>query len=504
MTTKHILALDQGTTSSRAIVFNDQGVICGEAHKEFRQHFPQSGWVEHDAMEILETQLETARQAMKNARIEARHVVAIGVTNQRETTVVWDRATGRPIARAIVWQDRRTAATTDQMKRDGMEAHVSRLTGLVLDPYFSATKIAWILDHTPGARTRAAKGELAAGTIDTWLLWNLTGGTVHATDVTNASRTLLMNLDTLDWDSELLKLFHVPREVLPVIRPCDAEFGVVAAAVFGAQIPIRALIGDQQSALFGQLCTRQGMAKNTFGTGCFMLMQVGETVARSEHRLLGTVAWQRAGERAKYAIEGGVFAGGCAIQWLRDGLGIIKSAADVNGLAGSVPDSGGVVMVPAFTGLGAPYWDPSARGTIIGVSRGTTAAHIARATLEGIAHQVADLMDAVTSDAGKALDIVRVDGGASASDLLMQLQADLLGVPVERPRVVETTAQGAAFMAGLAAGVWRDQSQVDKIREVDRTFAPQWSEDRRMASRTQWRRAVERSLKWDDGAAASK
>jgi len=503
MSADHILALDQGTTSSRGMILNQHGAIRGVAQKEFQQHFPQPGWVEHNAQDIVDTQLETARQAIKNARIEARHIAAIGITNQRETTVVWDRATGRPIAKAIVWQDRRTASTTDQMRRDGVEAQVTKITGLLLDPYFSATKIAWILDHVPGARSRAQKGELAAGTIDSWLLWNLTGGVVHATDVTNASRTLLLNLRTLDWDDEMLRLFHVPREVLPKVLPCDADFGVVPASVFGTEIPIRAMIGDQQSALFGQLCTRPGMAKNTFGTGCFMLMQVGEAAVQSKNRLLSTVAWQRKGAQANYAIEGSVFVGGSAIQWLRDGLGIIRSAADVNPLASSVADSGGVMVVPAFTGLGAPRWDPSARGIICGLTRGSTAAHIARATLEGIAHQVADLMQAMSADAGKPLNLLRVDGGASASDLLMQMQADLCGVAVERPKVVESTAQGAAFMAGLGVGLWSNPSQIEKVREIDRTFAPTWSADRRNASRSQWQRAVERCTKWDEGKAGS-
>jgi glycerol kinase len=503
MTAKHILALDQGTTSSRGIVFDEHGAICGVAQKEFRQHFPQSGWVEHDAEEIWQTQLETARQAIKNARVEARHIAAIGITNQRETTVVWERSTGRPIANAIVWQDRRTAPVTERLKRDGAEAHVSRITGLVLDPYFSATKIAWILDHVPGARARADKGELAAGTIDTWQLWKLTGSAVHATDVTNASRTSLMNLRTQAWDPELLRLFDVPASVLPEIRACDAAFGVAPAELFGAEVPIRAMVGDQQAALFGQLCTRPGMAKNTFGTGCFMLMQVGEQAVDSRNHLLSTMAWKRGDAAATYAIEGSVFVGGSAIQWLRDGLGIIRSAPDVNALASSVPDAGGVMMVPAFTGLGAPHWDPTARGVIVGISRGTKAAHIARATLEGIAHQVADLMQAMTADAGKALDVLRVDGGASASDMLMQMQADLLGVPVERPKVVESTAQGAAFMAGLAAGVWSDPSQIEHIRQIDRTFVPVWSADRRSAARAQWQRAIERSRQWDEGKAGT-
>lgn len=499
MAATHILALDQGTTSSRAIVFDAAGVIRGVSQREFPQIFPRAGWVEHDPETIWSTQLETARQAVAAAGLQGRDIAAIGITNQRETTVVWERATGRPISNAIVWQDRRTATVTDRMKREGVESEIAQCTGLVLDPYFSATKIAWILDQVPGARARAERGELAVGTIDTWLLWKLTGGAVHATDVTNASRTLLMDLRTRSWAPDLLRRFGVPQPTLPTIHACDATFGVAGAAHLGAEIPVRAMIGDQQAALFGQSCTRPGMAKNTFGTGCFMLMQVGAQPVVSRNRLLGTVAWQRGAEAAAYAIEGSVFVGGSAVQWLRDGLGIIRAAPEVNALAASVPDAGGVMMVPAFTGLGAPHWDPAARGTIVGISRGTRAAHIARATLEGIAHQVADLLQAMTADAGRALDVLRVDGGAAASDLLMQMQADLLGVAVERPRLVESTAQGAAFMAGLAVGLWRDPSQVERLRQVDRTFEPIWSADRREMARAQWRRAVERSRSWDEG-----
>jgi glycerol kinase len=496
MARSHILALDQGTTSSRAIVFDALGAVCGVAQREFAQHFPNPGWVEHDASEIWTSQLATARDALKAAGIAAQDVAAIGITNQRETVVVWDRASGRPIAPAIVWQDRRTASEIDRLRADGIEPLISDRTGLLLDPYFSATKIAWILDHVPGARARAERGELATGTIDTWLLWNLTGGHVHATDVTNASRTMLMDRRTLAWDPELLKVLRVPAPLLPRIEACDAEFGVVPAELLGAEIPVRGILGDQQAALFGQRCTASGMAKNTFGTGCFMLMQVGTEPVTSRHRLLGTIAWRRSGEPAMHALEGSVFVGGSAIQWLRDGLGIIRSAPEVNALAQSVPDSGGVVMVPAFTGLGAPHWDPQARGAMFGITRGTTAAHLARATLDGIAHQVADLAEAMCADAGRPLEVLRVDGGASASDFLMQLQADLLGIPLERPRVVETTAQGAAFMAGLACGLWKAASEIERVRVVDRRFEPASSVSDRVRARDEWKLAVECSRRW--------
>jgi glycerol kinase len=496
MARSHILALDQGTTSSRAIVFDASGAVCGVAQREFAQHFPRPGWVEHDASEIWASQLGTAREALRAAGITAADVAAIGITNQRETVVVWERASGRPIAPAIVWQDRRTAPEIERLRAAGFERMVAERTGLLLDPYFSATKISWILDHVPGARDRAERGELAAGTIDAWLLWNLTGGRVHATDVTNASRTMLMDRRALAWDPELMKALRVPEPLLPRIRECDAEFGLTTEQLLGGEIPVRGMLGDQQAALFGQRCTALGMAKNTFGTGCFMLMQVGAEPVRSRNRLLGTVAWRRTGEPAMHALEGSVFVGGSAIQWLRDGLGIIHSAPEVNALAQSVPDSGGVVMVPAFTGLGAPHWDPQARGSMFGITRGTTAAHVARATLEGIAHQVADLAEAMCADAGRPLEVLRVDGGASASDFLMQLQADLLGIPLERPRVVETTAQGAAFMAGLGCGLWREASEIEQVRAVDRRFEPSGKALDRVRARERWKLAVECSRRW--------
>jgi glycerol kinase len=496
MSRTHILALDQGTTSSRAIVFDASGVARGTAQREFTQGFPQPGWVEHDAQEIWRTQLDTARGALKAAGVAAADVAAIGITNQRETVVVWERASGLPIAPAIVWQDRRTSPQIEALRASGIEPMVIERTGLLLDPYFSATKIAWLLDHVSGARTRAERGELAAGTVDSWLLWNLSGGAVHATDVTNASRTMLMDRRTLAWDPELLAALRVPASTLPRIQPSDAAFGVSKAELLGAEIPVHGILGDQQAALFGQRCTEPGMAKNTFGTGCFMLMQTGTRAATSRHRLLGTVAWQRSAEPAHHALEGSVFVGGSAIQWLRDGLGIIRTAPEVNALAASVSDAGGVMMVPAFTGLGAPRWDPHVRGAMLGITRGTTAAHIARATLEGIAHQVADLADAMSADAGTPLSLLRVDGGAAASDFLMQLQAELLGIVLERPKVVETTAQGAAFMAGLGCGLWSDAAQLARMRTVDRTFQPTWDPGRRAEARARWERAIECSRSW--------
>ncbi len=491
-----LLALDQGTTSSRAVVVDATGRFLGVAQRELPQHFPQPGWVEHDPEDIWRTQRETAVSAIKAAGVRAADIAAVGITNQRETVMVWERSTGRPIAPAIVWQDRRTAEVTARLRAEGHEARVSEVTGLLLDPYFSATKIAWLLDQVPGARARAERGELAAGTVDTWLLWRLTDGAVHATDVTNASRTSLMDLRALDWHSGMLELFRVPRVMLPAIRACDADFGVVAAAHLGAAVPIRAVLGDQQAALHGQRCDRAGMAKSTFGTGCFLLMQVGERVPVSRHRLLSTVAWRRGAARPLYALEGSVFVGGSAVQWLRDGLGIIRTAAEVNELAGSVPDAGGVVMVPAFTGLGAPHWDPCARGTILGLTRGSTAAHLARATLEGVAHQVADLVQAMQADAGCPLDALRVDGGASASDLLMQMQADLLGTRLERPAVLESTAMGVAFMAGLAVGVWKDERELEGLHRSERSFEPSMRAADRTAARARWAIAIERARSW--------
>jgi len=495
---KYILALDQGTTSSRAILFNHDGGIVATAQKEFRQIFPKPGWVEHDAQEIWATQAGVASEVLHKARAKAADVAAIGITNQRETTVVWDRKTGKPICNAIVWQDRRTASICDKLRAQKLDKLIQRKTGLIVDAYFSATKVQWILQNVKGAKARAAKGELAFGTIDSWLLWNLTGGKVHATDVSNASRTMLYDIRKGIWDDELLKIFGVPRSMLPDVRDSSGEFG--ATSLLGGSIPIAGIAGDQQSALFGQICTKPGMVKNTYGTGCFMLMNTGTKPINSKNKLLTTVAWRING-RTEYALEGSVFIAGAAIQWLRDGLGIIRQSADVEALAASVPDTGGVYLVPAFAGLGAPHWDAYARGTLLGLTRGTTAAHIARATLEGIALQVMDILKAMEADAGIKLKELRVDGGASVNNLLMQLQCDLLGVPVVRPKVNETTALGAACLAGLAVGYWKNLADIAKHWQVDRKFKPSM----KAAARTQitqgWNRALGRAKGWEEKSA---
>jgi glycerol kinase len=492
---KSILALDQGTTSSRAIAFGRGGEVLGMAQQEFRQIFPRPGWVEHDAEEIWRTQRDVAAQALAKAGLAASEVAGIGITNQRETTVLWDRATGRPVAPAIVWQDRRTAARCDALRQAGHEPLFTRKTGLLLDAYFSGTKLAWLLEHVKGARERAEGGDLAFGTIDSWLLWQLSGGREHATDASNASRTLLFNIHSGDWDDELLAALDIPRAVLPKVVPSSGIVASTACEGLPGGIPIAGIAGDQQAALFGQACHRPGMAKNTYGTGCFLLMNTGERAAASTHRLLTTVAWRR-GERTTYALEGSVFIAGAAIQWLRDGLGLIARASDIDALAASVPDSGGALFVPALSGLGAPYWDPHSRGTIVGITRGTTRAHLARATLEAIAFQSAELIEAMTADSGIALAELRVDGGATASNLLMQVQADLLGVPVVRPRVTETTALGAAYLAGLATGFWRDEEEIAAMWARDRVFEPNLSRGARDERMGEWKRAVERSLDW--------
>ena len=488
----HVLALDQGTTSSRALLFDDAGAVVCSAQREIGQHFPQPGWVEHDPDEIWASQLATARDALAQAGAQA-EVAALGLTNQRETVVVWDRATGEPVHRAIVWQDRRTADACARLAAQGHADAVRRRTGLVLDPYFSGTKLAWILDHVPGARARAQAGDLAFGTVDTWLVWKLTGGRVHATDVTNASRTLLMDLATLDWSDEMLDLLDVPRAVLPEIRPSAGSFGTTDPDVLGAAVPITGVAGDQHAALFGQRCTRPGLAKATFGTGCFLLMHTGTEPVASGHGLLTTLAWQVEGEPPQYALEGSVFVAGAAVQWLRDELGLIETSADVEMLAASVPDADGVVVVPAFTGLGAPYWDPHARGTVLGLTRGTRAAHLARATLDGVAHQTADVLEAMTADMGTPLAELRVDGGMTANGLLMQTQADLVGVPVVRPEIAETTALGAAFLAGLGAGVW-SPADLDARWAESARWAPSGADV--TPRRARWRRAVERASDW--------
>lgn len=494
-----ILALDQGTTSSRAILFGHDGAIRGSAQKEFPQIFPESGWVEHDPEEIWRSQLEVARSALQKAGVNAKEVSAIGITNQRETTVVWDRRSGKPIHNAIVWQDRRTAGFCDELKRAGHGELIKRKTGLVIDAYFSGSKLRWLLDKVPGARDRAHRGELAFGTIDTWLVWNLTGGRLHVTDSSNASRTMLYNLEAGAWDEELLRLLDVPREVLPEVRTSSEVYGETEAGLFGTSIRIAGIAGDQQAALFGQNCFQHGMAKNTYGTGCFMLMNIGSRPMPSKHELLTTVGWSVNGQ-TEYALEGSVFIGGAVVQWLRDGLGIIKSSADIEALAASVPDSGDVYLVPAFAGLGAPHWDQYARGTITGLTRGTTAANLARAALEGIAFQVADVLEVMREDSGIQLNELRVDGGAAANNLLMQFQADILRVPVVRPKVTETTALGAAFLAGLAVGFWRDEKDIQGLWQRDRTFEPVMGLDESARRWGRWAEALKRSKEWEEKA----
>lgn len=494
-----VMAFDQGTTSSRAILFDHSGSIVGVAQREFEQHYPQSGWVEHDANEIWKTQLAVGREVLEQTGVSAQDVVAIGITNQRETTVVWDRTTGQPIANAIVWQDRRTAEYCDKLREAGHTDKVQAKTGLVIDAYFCATKIRWILENVPDARGRAERGELAFGTIDSWLLWNLTAGNVHATDVTNASRTMLLNIENCQWDDDLLDLFEIPRSMLPEVLPSSHVYGESNADLLGAAIKLGGAAGDQQSALFGQNCTEHGMAKNTYGTGCFMLMNVGDTPVPSKCKLLTTVACGLE-QASQYALEGSVFIAGAAIQWLRDGVQMIDSAPEVEGLAASVPDSDGVYMVPAFAGLGAPYWDAYARGAIIGITRGTTRAHIARAALEGIAFQVADVLDAMKTDSGMPMTELRVDGGASANDLLMQFQSDISQVPVIRPKVIETTALGAAFLAGLAVGFWNSPEEITGVWQTDRVFEPKMSVDEVTHRRTRWQDALGRSRHWEPGS----
>jgi glycerol kinase len=493
---RFVLALDQGTTSSRALLFDAQGRVAGLGQRETTQHYPRPGWVEQDPEEIFQSQLGVAREALARAGASAADVAAIGITNQRETTLVWERATGRPVHRAIVWQDRRTADFCDHLKQQGVEALFTHRTGLVLDPYFSGSKLRWILDHIPGGRKRAEAGELAFGTVDTWLVWNLTGGAAHVTDASNASRTLLYNIHTGDWDDKLLQLMRVPRAVLPSVVPTTGVVAESGAAFFGAPIRIAGVAGDQQAALFGQRCVQPGMVKNTYGTGCFMLMHTGERAVESKNRLLTTVAWLD-GKRREFALEGSVFIAGAAVQWLRDGLGIIRSAEEVEKLAASVPDNGGVYLVPAFTGLGAPHWDPYARGTIAGLTRGSTAAHIARATLEAIAYQTADILYAMQADSGIELKELRVDGGATRNNLLMQFQADILGVPVVRPRMAESTALGAAALAGLATGFWASREELDAQWHAERIFEPGMDSGSRARLREGWDRALARAKEWE-------
>lgn len=491
--TKYILALDQGTTSSRAILFDHAGRIHGIAQQEFRQIFPQSGWVEHDANEIWQSQLAVAQQVIKRHDVKAGDIAAIGITNQRETTVVWDRRTGEPIANAIVWQDHRTAGICDALRAEGRTALFQERTGLVIDAYFSGTKLKWLLDHVPEARSRAERGELAFGTIDSWLIYKLCGE--HVVDTSNASRTLLFNIHTLAWDDELLGLLSIPTSMLPRVVPGCGVVGRTSNDLFGAPIAIAGIAGDQQAATFGQACHLPGMAKNTYGTGCFMLMNTGSQAITSTNNLLTTVGWTIENQ-TDYMLEGSVFNAGAAVQWLRDGLGIIQNSSDVEALAASVSDTGGVFFVPAFAGLGAPYWDAYARGTMVGISRGTTKAHIARATLASIAYQSADVLEAMQKDAAIDLTELRVDGGAARNDLLMQFQADVLGVPVVRPTVTETTALGAAYLAGLAVGYWRSREEIVAQWQIQKRFEPTMAESERNQRLSDWRRAVQRSQHW--------
>jgi glycerol kinase len=492
----YILAVDEGTTSARAIVFDADGTPRAVAQKEIRQIYPQAGWVEQDPSEIWALQSGVAVEAPALIGLDSRDVAAIGITNQRETSIVWDRDSGEPVYNAIVWQDRRTASMCDWLRADGCEPMIQQRTGLLLDAYFSGTKIAWILDHVAGARERAEAGRLAFGTVDSWLVWKLTGGRAHVTDASNASRTMLFNIHTGRWDEDLLRLFRIPPGVLPEVRASSEAYGE-ATGLGLSGLPVAGIAGDQQAALFGQMCITPGLTKNTYGTGCFMLQSTGERPVASRNRLLTTVAWKM-GARTDYALEGSVFGGGAVVQWLRDGLGLIRSADEVEALAASVPDSGGVFLVPAFGGLGAPHWDQYARGALVGFTRGTTAAHVARAALEGIAFQIADLLDAMRADSGADVRELRVDGGAARNNLLMQFQADLLGVPVVRPAVTETTALGAAYLAGLAVGFWKSPEQIAGQWHVERRFEPRMARSRVAALRERWNRAVERAKNWEE------
>ena len=492
---QYILSLDQGTTSSRAIIFDQQGAIIAVAQKEFTQFFPQPGWVEHDANEIWSTQLGVAAEAISKAGLTVENIAAIGITNQRETTVVWERATGKPVYNAIVWQDRRTASFCDELKRKQLDKIIQQKTGLIVDAYFSATKVKWILDNVAGAREKANKGELCFGTIDTWLLWNLTKGQVHATDVSNASRTMLCNINTLQWDGELEKIFTIPGNMLPQIRSSSEVYGHTQNILSAKNIPIAGIAGDQQSALFGQMCTQPGMVKNTYGTGCFMLMNTGEQPVLSTHNLLTTVAWKVNGI-TQYALEGSVFIAGAVVQWLRDGLGIINKSSDVEELAAKVNSNDGVYVVPAFTGLGAPHWNQDARGTIVGLTRGSNASHIARAALESIAYQTMDVLKAMEADSGISIKELRVDGGATANDLLMQFQSDILNTKVLRPTITETTALGAAYLAGLAVGYWKSVEDIQQQWQIDKTFTPSMEEGKRNSLTNGWHRAVNTTIGW--------
>lgn len=492
---KYILSLDQGTTSSRAIVFDHAGNIVSVAQKEFTQHFPQAGWVEHDPNEIWSTQAGVAAEATVKAGLNGTNIAAIGITNQRETTIVWNRATGKPVYNAIVWQDRRTAEYCNQLRETKREDLIRQKTGLVIDAYFSATKIRWILDNVPGARERAEAGELAFGTVDTWLVWNLTRGNVHVTDVTNASRTLLFNIHTLDWDEELLGLFNIPRSLLPQVKASSEVYGETKTTIFASKVPIAGIAGDQQAALFGQMCINPGMVKNTYGTGCFMLMNIGEKCLMPSDNVLTTVAW-KVGSQVNYAFEGSIFIAGAVVQWLRDGLGIIRSSSEVEALAAQVTSTEGVYFVPAFTGLGTPHWNPYATGMMVGLTRGTTSAHIARAALESIAYQTVEVLRAMEAAAGTPVTELRVDGGATANNLLMQFQADVLQTKVIRPTITETTALGAAYLAGLAVGYWKDTDEIKQFWKADRAFAPAMAPEQVAKGFHEWKRAIATVLAW--------
>ena len=492
---KYIMALDAGTTSNRCILFDEKGTICAVAQKEFAQHFPQPGWVEHDANEIWDTQLEVARQALKNAGAQASDIAAIGITNQRETTIIWDKETGEPVAPAIVWQCRRTSEIVDGLKAKGLETWFKEKTGLVLDAYFSGTKIKWILDHVEGARERAERGELLFGTVDCWLIWKLTGGTVHVTDYSNASRTMLFNIHTLKWDEEILKELDIPASILPEPKPSSEVYGVTDAELFGGEIPIGGAAGDQQAALFGQTCYNPGQAKNTYGTGCFMLMNTGHQPVSSEHGLVTTIAWGIDGE-VDYALEGSIFVAGAAVQWLRDELRIIESASESEAAATSVPDTNGCYVVPAFTGLGAPHWDQYARGAVVGLTRGVNRNHLIRATVESLAFQSSEVLGAMEADSGIRLAALMVDGGASMNDFLMQFQSDIIAVPVLRPSCVETTALGAAYLAGLAVGFWPDRETIMKNHAIEHKFMPAMDEETRQRELKNWSKAVDCARGW--------
>lgn len=496
MKSKYILALDQGTTSSRAILFDGQGKMVSQAKKEFRQIYPRPGWVEHDPLELWSSQLSVISEVRAKAGIEGRDILALGITNQRETALMWDRHTGRPVHNALVWQDRRTAEHCDRLIADGLEGMIQGRTGLVPDAYFSATKIRWMLDNVPGLKQKARDGDICFGTVDSWLLWNLTGGPgrgVHATDVTNASRTMLFNIKTLEWDDELLKLFNIPRRLLPEVRTCSEIYGMTDSAITGFSAPVAAMAGDQQASLFGQLCLDEGMVKNTYGTGCFMILNTGNTAVTSSSKLLTTIAWQIR-DNLVYGLEGSVFIAGAAVQWLRDGLELIKDAPSSEALALTVEDNGGVCFVPALSGLGAPWWDPYARGTITGITRGTTKAHLARAALESIAFQVRDVLKAMEADYGRSLHEIRVDGGASSNNLMLQFQSDILGMDVIRPPVMETTALGAAYLAGLAVGFWDNIDEMKKHWSPERVFTPSMDKEKVTKHITNWQQALEKTM----------